>query len=375
MSQLRGPLEAPVAPTQSALFDNSVEAWVPAELALSEEKERERRALRAALGNSEYGTVEQKVARILQQYPETRCSHTRLAIQYWSTFDADKLAEWDSLSLDVLLDLENFENIERAARNIQNTLRLWSGPERFRFLRNARQLTFYEYFAEQRKGDPEIRLYLDETGTDNKSGYLAVAGICAADWRQYGRYHAALSQWREGLNYPGTMHAADVTSDIRPQLALLSQLRRRRGGLLFVAHVMLARAVTHRELELLFVQIALDTVRALDDSHCLGEPKALTIFKEADEGFDGVFLRPMRNELAEALAADFRGRVYLKDVQALPKGREVLLEAADQIVHGLQRRALHKGRNPKDRLGEAVMNVTGLEDPRAKGIVYKLWRA
>jgi hypothetical protein len=284
------------------------------------------------------------------------------------------VAERDQLKLDVLLDLENFENIERAARNIQNTLNLWPGTERFKVFQNERQQFFYQYFAEQGKADPEIRIYLDETGTDNQSRYLAVAGVCAADWRQYERYHAALCQWREGLGFPGTLHASEVTDDIRLPLALLNELGKKRGGLLFVAHVMRARSMTHQELESLFVQIALDTVRSLDESRCLDQPKALLVVKEADEGFDQVYLPRMHHELAEALAVDFLGRIYLKDIQAVPKGREVMLEAADLIVHAMQRRALYGGRNPKDRLAEAVMNVTGLEDPREKGVVIRLWQ-
>ena len=359
---------------QPSLFDDRVQPWTHADGSVSVDVEKQRRVLLAALANSEYGTVEQKVAFILQRYPETRNSHTRLAIQYWLSFGADKLADWDRLSLDVLLELENFENIERAARNIQNTLKLWSGAEHYRTLRNTRQLEFYQYFAEQSKGDAEIRLYLDETGTDHKSGYLAVAGICTADWRQYERYHAAFCQWREQLNYPGTLHATEVTEDNTRQLALLAELNKRKGGLLFVAHVMRARAMTHKELESLFVQLALDTLRALDDSGCLNEAKALLVVKEADPGFDNVFLRSLRVDLEEALAADFLNRVYLKNILPVPKGREVMLEAADQIAHALQRRALYGGQNPKDQVAEATMNVTGLEDPREKGIVFKLWQ-
>lgn len=359
---------------QSFLFDDRVQPWTHAVESLSADVEQQRQVLLAALANSDYGTVEQKVAYILQRYPETRNSHTRLAIQYWLKFNADKLANWDRLSLDVLLEVENFENIERAARNIQNTLKLWSGGERYKTLRDARQLLFSEYFAEQRKGDPEIRLYLDETGTDQKSGFLGVAGVCAADWRQYGRYHAALCQWRERLNYPGTLHASQITDDITGHLALLAEVNKRKGGLLFVAHVMRARGMTHTELEALFVQVVLDTLRNLDDSACLNEPKALLVTKEANSGFDSVFLRPLRADLEDALAAEFLRRVYLKDVQSVPKGREVMLEVADQIAHALLRRTLHRGHHPKDRVAEAVMNVTGFEDPREKGIVFKLWQ-
>jgi hypothetical protein len=39
----------------------------------------------------------------------------------------------------------------------------------------------------------------------------------------------------------------------------------------------------------------------------------------------------------------------------------------------MQRRALSKGRNPKDRLAEAVINVTGFEDSADNGAVFKYY--
>lgn len=358
---------------QPSLFDSRAQPWTHPDGAISPEARKQRETLLAALANSAYGTVEQKVAHVLQRYPETRDSHTRLAIRYWILFDADKLTAWKRLSLDVLLEVENFENIERAARNIQNALKLWPSSERYKGFRDSRQLEFCRYFAEQAKGAPEIHLYLDETGTHGNSTHLAVAGVCAPDWRQYERYHAALTQWRKRLNFPGTLHAAKVGEDATRQLALLAELDKRKGGLLFVAHSMSARALTHKDLEALFVQLALDVLRNLDADQCLQEPKALLVLKEACEGFDRVYLARMRNELAEALAAEFLNRVYLKEIQPIPKGRDVMLEVADQIAHALHRRALYKGQHPKDQLAEAAMNVTGLEDPRERGMVFKRW--
>ena len=75
----------------------------------------------------------------------------------------------------------------------------------------------------------------------------------------------------------------------------------------------------------------------------------------------------MTKQLGEMVALEFPGKLNVLPVQAVPKGRTVLLECADLIAGGMQRRALHKGRNPKDRLAEAVMNVTGFEDAADPG--------
>ena len=269
--------------------------------------------------------------------------------------------------------MEKFETIERAARNIQNTLKLWPSSDYYKALREDNQLCFHQIFAQQRKSGPEIRIYLDETGTHKNSGLLAVAGICIIDWRQYEIYHAALSQWRSKLGHPETLHAKDISNDITHYKKLLDQLDKHKGGLLFVAHVIEERAFTHIALESLFFQIVIDTIRKLGESGCLIESKALTVFKEADDGFDKMYLGKLRNEIEGALASEFPDLVYLKDILPIPKGREILLEASDLIAHSIQRRKI-RGKDPKDILAEGAMNVTGLEDPRDNGIVFKKWQ-
>ena len=81
----------------------------------------------------------------------------------------------------------------------------------------------------------------------------------------------------------------------------------------------------------------------------------------------------MSKQLAEAVALEFPGRLAVLPVEAVGKGRTVLLECADLIAGGMQRRARSKGRNPKDRLAEAVINVTGFEDSADNGAVFKYY--
>lgn len=359
-------------PGEQLVFDERGQPWVHADLSLTAQAARERQRLLATLAASDYGSVELKVAYLLQHLPETRDSHTRLAVSFWHRFNAEQLDAWDGANLDVVIECENYENIERAARNIQNTLKLWPGQNEFRALREGRQAFFHQYFAEQNKGLPEIRLYLDETAANSRT-YLGVAGICAVDWRQYERYHAALVAWREALGFPATLHAAEITDDNSRQLALLNEIARRKGGLMFIGHVLQSRVVTHQELASLFFQLSLDTLRHLAEAGCLQEPRVLRVIKEADETFDKMYLTQLSQDLDEAIGSEFPGRVRLAAIEPVLKGREVMLEVADQIVHALQRRACHSGSNPKDQVAEAVMNVTGLEDPRDKGIVFKRW--
>ena len=79
----------------------------------------------------------------------------------------------------------------------------------------------------------------------------------------------------------------------------------------------------------------------------------------------------MDKQLNEVVALEFPGQLTVLPVEPVPKGRTVMLECADLIAGGMQRRALFKGRNPKDRLAEAVINVTGFEDENDPGVLFK----
>lgn len=372
------PHSGPLHPSrQGQLFDYGVQAWVHADERIDPQTIDQRRALLASLADSNLGTIEQRVVDVLQRYPETRDDRRLLVLRYWYRFNTEVIAAWQGRpgrELDLLLQLDNFTTIDRIARHIQNTLKLYSGEERYKRFRIEKQVQFSRYLAEQRKHDPEIRLFLDETGTDSQSRYVAVAGVCAADWRQYEKYHAAMEQWRRGLKFPRTLHAADITNDNSLHMALLNQVGARKGGLLFVGHAIETPIATSEALLSLFLHLTLDTLRYLADNGCLNEPKGLVLTKESDDAFDNFYLSSLIEHLEDALVADFPEQVYLKNVQALPKGREVMLEIADHIAFALQRGRRAPSRHPKDVVADAALNVTGLDDPRERGVVFKLWR-
>lgn len=359
---------------QLPLFQPDVQPWsAPRPADTPNQYNEARQALLAQLANSELGGIEQKVANVLQRFPETRDSDTALAIRYWSRFQADILEQWPNTDLDALYVLQSIDTISRTRRHVQHDLKLFQGRPRTQTLRAEMQREFHQYMVDARADDPEIRLYLDETGNEPGGRLTAVAGVCVLDWRQYEKYHAALRQIREGFQYASTLRFADLDGQSTPvALKLLSELKRRRGGLLFIAHTIPSRGRTHPYLVDLFIQLTIDSVRHMAEHGCVAIAKGVTVMKEADSGFDAVYLQPLELELARQLAREFPDRVYLRGIQALPKGSDVLLECADLVAGGFQRRILFGGRNPKDKFAEAVMNVTGFEEPRDPGVVVRM---
>lgn len=365
--------------TPEQLSLDPTQPWLSAKSGneLKEEDRREKRnALLADLANSRLASIEQRTAYVLRAFPETRDSDTALLIRYWTRFQAEVLEGWSRVGPEVMFDLEISDSITRARRHVQNDLALFQATRWTQERRGELQIEFNEYLAARKEGDPEIRFYVDETGGDPGDRYTGVAGICVLEWREFEMQHAALTSWREKQPWLETLHFNKLTDDSKlgPFVALLAQLKRRRSGLLFVGHAVPSRGGKREAMLCIITQLIVDSLQRARDLGCLNVLRAVTVIKEAEEGFDQLFLGELQRTLGEQLAREFPGRAYLKSVTPLPKGREVLLEAADTIASGMRRRALSGGSHSKDRLAEMVMNVTGFEDPGDNGAMFKAFK-
>lgn len=349
---------------------------VPIEPVLSRELQQERDRTLADVADSRLGTTEQRVAYLLHRFPETRESDIALSIRYWRRFQADILEKWEPLELEVLFELDRLETIGRIRRHIQHTLHLFRGMEETAQNRDFLQRELHEYLASHKGAISEIRFYLDETGNEGDKAYTGVAGLCVMNWQQYEKYHAALARWRLEQNWAETIRFSETGSDrIDRAVRLLGELRRRRSGLLFLGYALGSRGRTHEDMFSLFIQLVIDSLHCLKRNGCLDTPRSLRVVKEADPGFDNIFLLKMHKQLSDLVALEFPGQVVVQPIEPVTKGREVFLECADLIAGGMQRRALYKGRNPKDKLAEAVFNVTGFEDTTDEGAVQKFYPA
>ena len=234
-----------------------VQPWTtPAEPELDQQLADQRAALLASVAQSQLATYEQRVARILHRYPETRDSDISLCLRYWRTFQADVIERWKPLELEILFELDRMDTLGRTRRFVQNDLRLFRGVEDTRKAREAMQHELHEYLAAHRDTLPEIRFYLDETGNEGDKNYTGVAGVCVINWKQYEKHHAALAQWREKQGWAETIHFAEMGADkIDRGASLLQQLAQRRSGVLFLGYSIASRGRTQEAMFSLLIKL------------------------------------------------------------------------------------------------------------------------
>ena len=235
------------------------------------------------------------------------------------------------------------------------------------------QKDLQQYVESHRNVVPEIHFYLDETGNEGDKAYIGIAGVCVMNWQQYEKHAAALTQWRDQQG-PEPIHFVKMGSAQIPRaMSFLRQCHDRRGGLLYVGYSLRARGSTREAIFTLIAQLVKDSMIYLREQGSLDSPRILRVFKEADPAFDNLYLERLTKYLTDLVDLECPDLLIVEPVEAIPKGRNVLLECADLVAGGMQRRALQKGSNPKDVLAEAIFNLTGFEDSTDKGAIFRMY--
>jgi hypothetical protein len=272
----------------------------------------------------------------------------------------------------VLHDLERLDSITRSRRRIQNELHLFEPTAWTKAQRQENQSDFLEYLSYRRTGDPELRFYLDETGSHDGE-FVGVGGVCVIDWPAFEPHHMSMQEWRRRQAWPDRLHFAELhDGDIGKYVALLRQVLGRKAALLFVAHGLPAHAAKHETLFCLFTHLVLDSLDEVAALGCLERPRAVRVIKERDTGFDRKKLDRLREMLGHEVVHRFPERAYLRSVDAVPKSDDVLLECADLIASAVRRRLLHDGGHAKDVLAGVVMDETGLAYAPNSGTVFRI---
>ncbi len=116
----------------------------------------------------------------------------------------------------------------------------------------------------------------------------------------------------------------------------------------------------------------LDSLDKVASLGCLQHPRAVRVIKEQDTGFDAKKLDRLDEMLGHEIVRRFPERTYLRALDSVTKGSDVLLEGADLIASAVRRRHMSHAAHAKDLVSETVMMETGLDYGPTSGTVFKM---
>lgn len=303
---------------------------------LSDEVAAARDKLLESVAAHETKTVEQRVARLLNFFPETRNSDITLQLRYWEEFEA----EYNPAGFlpEDLYKLKRLTTLTRARARIQNAYRLFQADAEIRKHRGTLEKEAHEYEADA-ASYPVYTVYADESGKSH--GQFIVGSYWILEGHQNVEIYNTLQSWKDSQpGAPDEFHFQNVKAsnlDIHKAFidVIVDNMTAASFKYVTVPRQGLRSSDAYREL---FCQLM---SRGVAHEHGTGRatlPRNLQLLKDADEeGADKLLFEHLRERLVAASKNQFDGGLFVDLLHAVKSHRNILIQVADLFTSSVNR--------------------------------------
>jgi hypothetical protein len=299
--------------------------------------EAERQAILASIAAARPTTVTERVAWVLNNYPDTRNSDVGLMLQYWTLFTS---YPGGSISPDDLFKLPRLTSLSRARARVQNTLKLFLADPEVRKHRG----TLSEEEREQAVlaksvSAPVYAVYADESGKTQKN--LLVGSLWLLQGPEAYPISRKLSAWREAIQFHDELHFAELEERRLPIYKAAVDLVIDNASALSLKYITVPRQGAGQPTQVIPRLLYHLVARGIEHENESGRaplPRTLQLWKDAEEvSYDKLVLADLSDRLKNAAAGQFAGKLIVDVVEAANSKGNDLLQVADLFVASLNR--------------------------------------
>lgn len=325
--------------------------------------EREREAVLHSVAGGKLDTLQERVAWVLNHYPDARDSDITLQLRYWELFESD-LTSGTSIDKADLYRLARLTSLARARAKIQNTYKLFQASPEVQSSRGTLAEEEREKAAEQKQNFPAFAVYADESGKTGK--YLIVGSVWFLHPPEIISFIRTVWEWREKTKFDSELHFKTISKDSLPHYLSFADLLSDHASVLSFKAVSVPRpglkSVDDAVQELYYHLL----VRGIEHEHDTGRapfPRTLQVWKDLEEpGRDKLFLTKLDDRLRQASASRFDDRLSIDTLEPIESRGQVLVQVADLYTSSINRvlNAEGKRKAPKDQFAEYLLGLLDL---------------
>ncbi|QKS81958.1 DUF3800 domain-containing protein [Pseudomonas bijieensis] len=307
-------------------------------LAVKARNEAEKiRILSAIAGNSPSRLID-RVAWILNHYPQARDSDVKCQLLYWKTFQQDLYSGGD-ISIDNYPNLERLPSIARARAFIQNTHGLFIASPEVRRTRGKLEEEEKQRILDARPAHPVYCIYADESGKTSK--YLLVGSLWVLRSYDTMKITRAINQRKDELNFKGEMHFKDINNgNLETYLELLGSIVKNSEAVSFKGLAVERRGLKNIDdtLDKLFYHMIIQGIHEENKSGRAVLPRNLQFRKDSEEeSKDKLSIMEIELQLKNAAKNIFNDNVYIDIVESEDSSISPLMQIADLFVSSISR--------------------------------------
>ena len=356
-------------PNNQLSLDLNGQAEADGTLELEEKQTKVLRSVAAA----KLDTIQERVAWILNHYPEARDSDITLQLIYWKLFESD-IYSGGLIDPNDLYRLTKQISLQRARAKIQNTYRLFQASPEVRRQRGMLEESEKEKAIEQRPSYEVFAVYADESGKTQDN--LVVGSV----WFLHGPETATMTQEIERAkkrrSFEGELHFKKIGKtnvDIYMEVAGILAAR---SSTVSIKAISVERKGIGRVSDALTDLYYLLLVNGVAHEHETGRgplPRMLQLWKDSEElGSDKLLLENVRDRITQAGRSRFDDELKVDHFEAIGSEALILVQLADLVTSSISRviNVGGGGNGPKDQFASHLLNLLGMPNgPSDKKVV------
>ena len=320
------------------------------------------RILSAVASNAPERVVD-RVAWILNHFPEARDSDIKCQTIYWKTFQADLYSGGD-IRISSYPELQRFNSISRSRATVQNVLGLFIASPEVRRYRGKLEEEEKQKALEVRPSHPVYCIYGDESGKTSR--YLLTGSIWVLRGYDTMQITYAINKKKIEIGHTGELHFKEINKgNLDKYLSILGTLIEHSSKISFKALVTERSGLSNLDdtISKLFYHMIINGIKEEDSSGRAILPRNLQFRKDSEEeSKDNLTLMDIRLQLESAASSIFGGRLYVDHVSAEDSKISPLMQIADLFTGSISR-VLNKEEGkegPKDIFAKEFLSAFGM---------------
>lgn len=334
----------------------------------AEKIERDRERLVRRLSAAAPQTVRERVAWVLNFFPQARNSDVELCIEYWKKFNAEFIAN-ERVRLRDMYKMARVPAIVRERQRIQNDFRLFLATPAVRARRGTLSEEEKQQAVDAQEPPPPYSVYADESG---KGGdFLVVGAVWFFDAFQLLRVTHQIEQLLLEQGFSSELHFKEIDHRNLELYIGVAELLLAIGSTMSFTSVSVERRGVGRiddALEELWFHLL---IAGIEHHHASGRanlPRSLNFVKDEEEpGRDRILVANLRERLRQASETRLGKRLAIDRMHSLDSKGNVPLQIADLFTSSLGRRLNATGRrdHPKDTFADHLLDRLGVGDGKS----------
>jgi hypothetical protein len=324
--------------------------------------EEERRQLLQRVSSFNVDTVRDRVAWILNCYPETRDSDIALQLKYWRVFEFS-IYSGGAIKPDDLYRLTRLTTLSRARAKIQNEYKLFLASPEVRQRRGTLAEEEKAKALEDKPNYPVFIVYMDDSGKN--ANHLIVGSVWfLADFMSV---FLAVRNLREQEQFDREFHFKEIRRDTLGIYKDVIDVFLKHAHAVSFKLVTVPRAGVPDITEALTDLYYHTLVRGIEHEQETDRaplPRKLQVWVDAEEaGLDRVRLANLDDRLRQVAKTRFNDELIIDRVEAGESKANLMLQVADLFAGSVNRILNRSGTKAtaKDELAEYLLGSLGID--------------